>query len=117
VDRKIIRPIRTGLLAAALLAAASGAAFSAIAPWYPRDDADSCKVVAGAELHIDVVPPSWFERMIRGSGWVGQDPRVYTVPPALYCGTHGVHRKSNWACAPTFLPWAKRNCAGLEIKQ
>ena len=117
MDRTSNRPISTCLLAAALLAAASGVAVSAIAPWYPRDKADGCKVLAGAELHIDVVPPSWFERMIRGSGWVGQDPRVYTVPAVLDCRPEGAHRKSNWACAPTFLPWAKKNCAGLEVRE
>jgi len=103
------------LIAAPLLAV--GAALAAIAPWYPREGEDSCKVRAGTAPSIETPPPPWQVAITRPRGWVGQDPRVYTVPAILDCRPGGEHRTSNWACAPTFLPWAKKNCAGLEVRE
>ena len=114
--RRFVGKSCSALLAVAVISVASGA-LAAIAPWYPRDGDDSCKVLAGAEPRIDVPPPPWQVSILRPPGWVGQDPRVYTVPPVLDCRGESPHRKSGWACAPSFLPWAKRNCAGLEIRQ
>lgn len=114
--RFALRAAAVSLLAAWIMLE-SGAASAAIAPWYPRDVEDRCRVVAGAEPGIETVPPPWQVQVLRGHGWVGQDPRVYTVPPVLDCRGETAHRKSSWACAPTFLPWAKRNCRGLEIRE
>ena len=104
-------------IAAAALVAAAGAAFAAVAPWYPRDGEDSCRVRTGAAPAVETPPPPWQVAITRPRGWVGQDPRVYTVPPVLECRGETAHRKTGWACAPTFIPWAKKNCAGLEIRE
>ena len=105
------------LLAAGLAAAWFGDAFAAIAPWYPRDGEDTCRVVIGAAPTIETPPPPWYIAILRPPGWVGQDPRVYVVPPVLDCRAGGAHTHSNWLCKPTFVPWAKKSCAGLEIRQ
>jgi hypothetical protein len=106
------------LIGAGTLAALAAAdARAAIAPWYPRDDEDRCRVVSGAEPKVETLPPPWQVSILRPRGWVGQDPRVYIVPPVLECRGDSMHKKSGWACAPTFIPWAKRNCVGLEIRE
>ncbi len=114
--RPAARPVRAALLAAALSAVAGAAALAAIAPWYPRDGEDTCKVLAGAEPKVETPPPPWQVGILRPPGWVGQDPRVYVLPPILDCRPGSAHARSGWACAPSFLPWAKRNCPGLEVR-
>jgi hypothetical protein len=104
-------------LGAAALAAASGVAWAAIAPWYPRDGADTCKVKTGAEPAVETPPPPWQVAITRPRGWVGQDPRVYTVPPVLDCRGETPHRRTGWACEATFLPWARKNCSGLDVRE
>jgi hypothetical protein len=101
-------------LAAALVATAS-AALAAIAPWYPRDGDDTCKVVTGATPRVDTPPPPWQVSILRPRDWVGQDPRVYTVPPVLDCRPDSAQEKPGWACMPSFVPWAKKNCPGLKV--
>ena len=102
-------------LFAAALGATTSAAFGAIAPWYPRDGEDTCKVVTNATPRVDTPPPPWQVGILRPPGWVGQDPRVYTVPPMLDCRSGSGQPTGGFACAPTFLPWAKKNCAGLKV--
>ncbi len=105
------------VIGAAALAAASSIAVAAIAPWYPRDEADTCKVKTGAEPRVETPPPPWQVAITRPRGWVGQDPRVYTVPPVLDCRGDTPHRRTGWACEATFLPWAKKNCPGLDVRE
>ena len=99
------------------IAAAAGAALAAIAPWYPRDGADTCKVKTGAAPAVETPPPPWQVAITRPPGWVGQDPRIYTVPPVLDCRGDTPHRRTGWACEATFLPWAKRSCGGLDVRE
>jgi hypothetical protein len=106
------------LIGAALLAACgAGAAAAAIAPWYPRDGEDSCKVRTGAAPNVETPPPPWQVAITRPRGWVGQDPRVYTVPSVLDCRGESAREKARWACMPSFLEWAKKNCTGLEVRE
>ena len=104
-------------LAAAALGAAAGGALAAIAPWYPRDGADACKVRTGAVPRVETPPPPWQVAITRPPGWVGQELRVYTVPPVLDCRGDTPHRRTGWACEASFLPWAKKNCSGLEVRE
>ena len=83
--------------------------------WYPRDGQDTCKVVTNATPRVDTPPPPWQVSILRPFGLVGQDLRVYTLPPILDCRPGSEHGKSGFACAPTFLPWAKKNCSGLRV--
>jgi len=111
------RKVRIASAAAALAATAAGAALAAIAPWYPRDGADTCKVKTGAEPLVETPPPPWQVAITRPRGWVGQDPRVYTVPPLLDCRGDTPHRRTGWACEATFLPWARKTRSGLEVRE
>jgi hypothetical protein len=111
------RRLRIAFSAAALATAAAGAALAAIAPWHPREGEDTCKVLTNAEPKVETPPPPWQVAITRPRGWVGQDPRIYFVPPVLDCRGDTAHRKTLWACTPTFIPWAKRNCTGLEIRE
>ena len=116
LTRRPGRSLRIALGAGALFIA-SGTALAAIAPWYPREGDDTCKVLTNAEPKVETPPPPWQVAITRPRGWVGQDPRVYFVPPVLDCRGDTAHRKTGWACAPSFIPWAKRNCTGLEIRE
>jgi hypothetical protein len=100
-----------------LLLGAASAAAAAIAPWYPREGDDTCRVLTGAAPKVETPPPPWQVSILRPPGWVGQDPRVYIVPPVLDCRGESAHKQTGWACAPTFLPWAKKNCTGLQVRE
>lgn len=106
----------SALLAGVILCTAAAPSTAAIAPWYPRHGEDSCKVVAGAAPRIETVPPRWQEQILRDFGWVGQDARIYTVPSVLDCRTPRPGGDS-WSCNLNFVAWAKRNCAGIEVRE
>jgi hypothetical protein len=107
----------SGLRSFAVLAvvALTGAAVAA-PPEQPRAE-DECTVIAGTAPRVEIVPPRWQEQVLRDSGWTSRDRRVYTLPTVLDCRGDSEHRRSGWACARTFLDWAKRNCPRLEIRE
>lgn len=113
---RFVRRAVAALLGGVILCSAAGPALAAIAPWYPRDGEDSCKVVAGAAPRVETAPPRWQEQVLRDSGWVGLEARVYTVPSVLDCRSPRPGGDS-WSCQPNFIAWAKRNCRGIEVRE
>lgn len=96
------------------LAASAGAA---IAPWFPREGVDDCRVVAGAPPAptLSQDPPSWFARNLTRPMAGPGGPRHYTVPPLLNCRGTRETRPGTWACEPSFVAWAKTNCKGMNV--
>lgn len=102
------------LVVTGALAASAGAA---IAPGYPREGVDDCKVVAGAPPAPTLTqdPPSWFARNFTRPMVGPGGPRHYTVPPQLDCRGTRETRPGRWACEPSFVAWAKTNCGGMNV--